>query len=605
MFTKFVQTSLVSKRESLHHRYLTTVLVNQAQYDTAKDNILDLLGWGVTPEYLVDLGLSRELLYYIFTELNLRLPDNLDTTGLHPYNPDTLKAFSFIEPDLSIREGTHSSADDDVKTPLSTNPQTVALSADHLDDVEQQRRQELIARKAVQASRRQKRSAVASVVGNDASTSRVPPPAIDDFLNKTLTLPGIDKVADPQSATFDTDATPIPPTPPVPTQPHPVLLADPPISTPSAPPPSSDNSIVTTLDHTLRKSKSPEDTPAPPLMSRRGMKRPVASDFVDFDIPPTPPDPHEFDPLRNPNVYQPIRRKTGISSFVTVRPAKCVINLSDSESDDDERDALAQAPAPPPAPSSKAPAPRQIPPINAKKLAELAATEKAIEDMRRKIAQMEEEKRKKKHAVCHLVQGLVWQQTLMRHLVETFNWCHEAIRAFRPDCCTAKSILLPHFPAAGNLNYLSKCGNMSVLLALQEPVFFFLYSLRSAPSRKPGMCSLYSVDILLVPEIRPNRCDPLVKYVSIVLLRACPELTASSLRERLQQSGKIHSSSKMTPALIACVIFMACFSKQGSPSPPSPQIPNNVDVDTETSSSTQVRFLPGDLASRAMLDNAH
>lgn len=32
-------------------------------------------------------GLSRELLYYAFYELNLRLPTNLDTTGIIPYPP--------------------------------------------------------------------------------------------------------------------------------------------------------------------------------------------------------------------------------------------------------------------------------------------------------------------------------------------------------------------------------------------------------------------------------------------------------------------------------------------------------------------------------------
>lgn len=52
-------------------------LVPPAEFDRAKDVVLDLLGWGVTPEYLVDAGVSSEALYTIFKDLNLRLPTNL------------------------------------------------------------------------------------------------------------------------------------------------------------------------------------------------------------------------------------------------------------------------------------------------------------------------------------------------------------------------------------------------------------------------------------------------------------------------------------------------------------------------------------------------
>ncbi|KIJ64972.1 hypothetical protein HYDPIDRAFT_40137 [Hydnomerulius pinastri MD-312] len=45
--------------------------------DRAKSLVLDLLGWGVTPEYLVDYGVSAGALYRIFTDLRLRLPTNL------------------------------------------------------------------------------------------------------------------------------------------------------------------------------------------------------------------------------------------------------------------------------------------------------------------------------------------------------------------------------------------------------------------------------------------------------------------------------------------------------------------------------------------------
>ncbi|KAH0831413.1 hypothetical protein J3R83DRAFT_14084 [Lanmaoa asiatica] len=46
--------------------------------DRAKSLVLDLLGWGVTPEYLVDCGLSQGAVHRIFTDLRLRLPRNLE-----------------------------------------------------------------------------------------------------------------------------------------------------------------------------------------------------------------------------------------------------------------------------------------------------------------------------------------------------------------------------------------------------------------------------------------------------------------------------------------------------------------------------------------------
>ncbi|KAH7920868.1 hypothetical protein BV22DRAFT_771256 [Leucogyrophana mollusca] len=47
------------------------------ELDRAKSVVLDLLGWGVSPEYLVESGVSTGALYRIFTDLRLRLPANL------------------------------------------------------------------------------------------------------------------------------------------------------------------------------------------------------------------------------------------------------------------------------------------------------------------------------------------------------------------------------------------------------------------------------------------------------------------------------------------------------------------------------------------------
>ena len=52
-------------------------VVTESQIDDAKSLVLDLLGWGVDPEYLVTSGVHPELIYRIFTDLNLRLPTNL------------------------------------------------------------------------------------------------------------------------------------------------------------------------------------------------------------------------------------------------------------------------------------------------------------------------------------------------------------------------------------------------------------------------------------------------------------------------------------------------------------------------------------------------
>jgi len=46
--------------------------VTTEEFSEAKLIILDLLGWGVPSEYLLDYGLTREAIYYAFTELNLK-----------------------------------------------------------------------------------------------------------------------------------------------------------------------------------------------------------------------------------------------------------------------------------------------------------------------------------------------------------------------------------------------------------------------------------------------------------------------------------------------------------------------------------------------------
>jgi hypothetical protein len=47
----------------------------------AKDLVLDLLGWGVTPEYLLDVGVSGQALHRIFSDLRLRMPRTMCIGG--------------------------------------------------------------------------------------------------------------------------------------------------------------------------------------------------------------------------------------------------------------------------------------------------------------------------------------------------------------------------------------------------------------------------------------------------------------------------------------------------------------------------------------------
>ena len=53
------------------------LLVTEEQLYQAKVVMLDLLGWGVPPEYILQRGVSHELMYTVFTDLRLRLPESI------------------------------------------------------------------------------------------------------------------------------------------------------------------------------------------------------------------------------------------------------------------------------------------------------------------------------------------------------------------------------------------------------------------------------------------------------------------------------------------------------------------------------------------------
>jgi hypothetical protein len=330
--------------------------VTQAQYNTAKDLVLDLLGWGVLPEYLVDCGLSREIVYYVFKELNLRLPTNLDTTGIVEYppfphwllsapaspghgqssmaslqhapdSPGTPRHPGPPNVDNKRSHGVMSASSQDStmmprrSTPSLSPPPAAPVVATNssLHDMEQQKRQVLLARKAVQASRRPKEGPNASSTAESQDQDvemamHVPEESVEDFLKSIGPVQSND--GDQQSDGDDGLGRST-------VEPMDVDVEE---STPG---------FVVSLGHEVASVDTDHTETAVPLeplgsssqgFSRRGTKRPVASDFVDFESAPHVGNGNESEGL-------PVtRRKAG--SFASVSGMRrCVIDLSDSEDD--------------------------------------------------------------------------------------------------------------------------------------------------------------------------------------------------------------------------------------------------------------------------------
>ncbi|KAJ7819385.1 hypothetical protein B0H14DRAFT_2836664 [Mycena olivaceomarginata] len=368
--------------------------MNQDQYDTAKDIVLDLLGWGVPPDYLVDCNLSREIVYYVFSELNLRLPLNLDVTNLIPYTPAHAALYSrplsatptsrpeapassrplHGHPSLPPKPlaGSNAAQQRTTPPPHTSSPPLPSPENQHsaapgsLHDMERQRRQELLARKAVQASRKIKPPSDAS---STASSSHAPADqsgvqdqdvemapaaateAVDDFLKsigeKSVT-PEASIQPEPESTnSMDIDEIPglggsashrstgssssFYGTAPVPDSQTPAyaeqVVISPAESSFSVAPPSSGESGSTTTfveQHSYDERLSHHHH----ALQRRGSKRPTAADFVDFA-------PGSRNGYNNGSLPHPLKRKT--ASFASVSGhRKLVIDLSDSEGEGGE-----------------------------------------------------------------------------------------------------------------------------------------------------------------------------------------------------------------------------------------------------------------------------
>lgn len=403
--------------------------VDQAGYDAAKDDLLEVLGYGVPPEDLLGLGLSREFLYYAFTELQLHLPDNLDTSGLLPYNPSTVREFSFIEPEPSptLRDRIQGAPLPSTSAvSLEERPDSSSAPMEDLNDMEILKRKELQARKAVLATRKRKHA-------NKPSPPKVHAD-VDDFLKaleatatpiSTQPSPMPMQVDESQAAPAPT-STDVPASPPtnvaLPAPPSEATsvevppkeatpIADSPteltlpsyesaVQTPVEPAPSSTDSMTMTFKSAMQLS--PNDRPIAPVAQypiRRGVKRPVASDFVDVDGAPSTD--HW---ITSYDTTQAGQRKRAATTFLNVKQPRTVIDISDSEGDDDEDDGERQ-----PTSTSRALPPsrtngisRAGPSSGAVTPAALQEKELEILKMRERIAEMERQKLLKKLGVSVL-----------------------------------------------------------------------------------------------------------------------------------------------------------------------------------------------------------
>ncbi|KAF9565768.1 hypothetical protein CPC08DRAFT_158755 [Agrocybe pediades] len=420
--------------------------LNQEQYDNIKELILDLLGWNVPPEDLLQYGIRKEVLYYVFNELELRLPESFDPSGIIPYTPESFNSLpeSALIPPPAVQAPINSTspAQDELMTQLTTprtsnlSPSSVSPVVTDLHDMERQRRQELMARKAaVQASRRQKQSAAKNAGATSPNSSNVSQPNgkidvgsvvpdVDDFLNSISPVQGRDiaMVIPPLSQPIvdardmDNDAVPSKagPVEVQPTQTGASSDIQQPLSTVTAvqmetfndvppssvePPPTSVESSVSTFSFFSESSESGSSGTVTSVSQRRSTKRPVASDFVDLEPVTKIREPTNREYV-NPKPTGITRRITSGSGFQGLASRRCVIDLSDSEDDDREVQSLieeqpihswrsnpssdATIPAPP-----KPSFPAFTPP------AALAEKEAEIRKMREMIAKREEERLRK------------------------------------------------------------------------------------------------------------------------------------------------------------------------------------------------------------------
>jgi hypothetical protein len=319
----------------------------------------------------MDCGVSREAIFYVFSELNLALPEHFDVSGFVPYLPEVVMP----PPPLP---GVRKNSMDNQLHPSSTVQSPLAKaslisfltnsSSVDLHDIERQRRQELLARKAAQASRRTRHSnsidssngTMAFSVAQEHSglTPASATEAVDDFLNSIGSNPEVgvstrsvslcserQDASDKMDVQETTELSAVDPhlrdswKPSTPFQGNPSTIeqtfpisAEAPITSKNvhalasveAPPTSGSSSTFSQASDTEERAQSHvRSIPhAPSHPSRRSMKRAVATDF-DFDAVP-----------RRNGLSQPPPAKQPRTTFGSIGSRRCVIELSDSEGED-------------------------------------------------------------------------------------------------------------------------------------------------------------------------------------------------------------------------------------------------------------------------------
>ncbi|BGP35648.1 hypothetical protein JCM10296v2_007492 [Rhodotorula toruloides] len=138
--------------------------------EQSKQIIAELLTYGVSPEYLLSVGVSRDILEISFHELNLDLSVPTAAPQAFPYFPPLATSLSAHATPFTPRSPLSPGR---TASPPPVNPELAALEA--------QKRQQLLARKAALLARKQQQALESDV---DALFAAAPPPSSSSAATK-------------------------------------------------------------------------------------------------------------------------------------------------------------------------------------------------------------------------------------------------------------------------------------------------------------------------------------------------------------------------------------------------------------------------------------
>lgn len=158
--------------------------VNDSELFEAKVVILDILGWGIPPQYLLDCGISELAVVVCLAQLKLRIPQELEplideaerntgTLSIAPPSDSSNSPPSTLSPNAPPFKPSYPepiTAPSNVPdSPVPSKP--LQVSSVDMVDLEQQRKQELLARRAALQSMKKNNGNLS----NGASHNRTPP----------------------------------------------------------------------------------------------------------------------------------------------------------------------------------------------------------------------------------------------------------------------------------------------------------------------------------------------------------------------------------------------------------------------------------------------